>query len=179
MIFSNRSAPILMGLFLTLSFSITLNAEVYRSVDADGNVTYSDQPHSGAEKVEVQQPTIVPSTRSQIKLQPDSDSNKAVPYTTIEIVSPGDEATFRNVQSVSVRGQLAPGLQTSFGHRAQILFNGGALSEPGTSLSGSIDQVDRGAHTLQLVVLDKAGKIIARSPVSQFFLHKTSIRGAN
>ena len=166
-------------LLLSAVISVATLAEVYRSVDAEGNVTYSDKPHEGAKKVEVNEPTIIPSTRNQIRLTPDESGKQALPYTTVEIVTPANEETLRNVQSVSVSGQLAPNLQTSFGHRAQLLFDGGPISEPGTSLRATLNEVDRGTHTLQLIVIDAAGTTIARSPVSTFFLHKNFVRPAN
>ena len=169
----------LAGGFCALLMSAVVGADVYRSVDADGNVTYSDTPHSGAEKIEVQEPTIIPSTRSQIKLGPDKSAKQAVPYTSIAIASPANEETLRNVRTVSVQGQLPPSLQTSFGHRVQILFNGSPVTQPSASLSATLNDVERGAHTLELVVVDRRGTEIARSPASTFFLHQTSVRGAN
>ncbi|MGR8948249.1 MAG: DUF4124 domain-containing protein [Gammaproteobacteria bacterium] len=169
-----------LGIFtFALLISTYASAEVYRSVDADGNVTYSDTPHSGAEKIEVREPTIIPSTRSRIKLGSEKQPKQALPYTKIEIVSPSNEETLRNVQSVSVRGLLIPGLQTAYGHRVEILFNGSAIGEPGISLNATLNEVVRGAHTLQLRVVDRQGSEVARSPVSQFFLHKNSVRRAN
>ena len=76
-------------------------------------------------------------------------------------------------------GQLIPGLQTAFGHRAQILFDGSPIREPGTALRATLNEVERGAHTLQLVVLDRQGTAVARSPVSQFFLHQNFVRPGN
>ena len=169
----------LAGGFCALLMWTIAGADVYRSVDADGNVTYSDTPHSGAEKIEVKDPTIVPSTRSQIKLGPEKSAKRAVPYKTIAIASPANDETIRNVRTVRVQGRLSPGLQTSFGHRVQILFNGAPVSEPGVSLSATLNDVDRGAHTLQLVVVDSRGSEVARSAASTFFLHQNSIQRAN
>ena len=166
-------------LFWLAVLCTTVSADVYRSVDAEGNVTYSDQPHEGAEKLDVKPPTIIPSTPNQIKSAADKTAKQAVPYTTVEIVAPANEETLRNVQSVSVSGQLIPGLQTAFGHRVQILFDGSPIREPGTALRATLNEVERGAHTLQLVVLDRQGTAVARSPVSQFFLHKNFVRPGN
>lgn len=168
-----------MGAILPLVFVYVgdLFAEVYRSVDAEGNVTYSDTPHAGATKIDVPSPTIIPSTRAQTKLKPDKQKKTAVPYTSLSIVQPADESTLRNVQSVSVRAQISPNLQTSFGHRAQILFNGQPLGSPGAGLSATINDIERGAHTLQVVVTGKDGATIDQSPVSRFYLHKNSVGG--
>ena len=166
-------------LVLAAALSFAAAADVYRSVDSDGNVTYSDQPHEGAKKVEVTEPTIIPSTRSQIKLGPEKKPKQAEPYTSIEIINPANEATLRNVQTVSVSAELVPRLQTSFGHRAQILLDGSPVSEPGRALSVTLNQVDRGAHSLQLIVLDRQGNTVASSPVSQFFLHQNFVRPGN
>lgn len=150
-------------------------ADIFRSVDADGNVTYSDVPHKGAKKVQIQKPTIIPSVRTTSKLAPIKDEKDAVSYKTIKITAPGNDETLRNIQTVSVSGQVSPSLQARLGHRASFLFNGKRLGEPGRQLNATIREVERGAHTLQLVILDKDGKMIAKSPVSKFFVHKTSV----
>ena len=166
-------------LLIVVVFSGAAFGEVYRSVDADGNVIYSDKPHAGAEKIEVQKPTIIPSTRNQLKLRPEQSSKQAASYTTIEIAAPANEQTLRNVQSVSVSGRLQPGLQTAFGHKVKFLFDGKPVQEAGRSLNVTINQVERGAHSLQMLVVDRNGKTIASSPVSQFFLHQNFVRPAN
>ena len=164
-------------LVLTASMLATTNlsADVCRSVDADGNVTYSDTAHAGAKKVEVLQPTIIPSMRTTKKIAPGQTKNDSLDYTSVKIVAPAPEANLRNIESVSVRAQTTPRLQTRLGHRASFLFDGSAIREPSTALNATIEQVERGAHTIQLVIIDKSGKTVAQSAVSQFFVHKTSV----
>lgn len=150
-------------------------ADVFRSVDADGNVTYSDVPHKGATKVQIQKPTIIPSVRTTSKLTPKKDGKDAVDYTSVKIISPANDETLRNIQSVSITGQVSPSLQARLGHRASFLFDGKRIGEPSRQLNARIPDIERGAHTLQLVILDKDGKTIGKSPVSTFFVHKNSI----
>lgn len=169
------------ALTLSVTFIVALLAtpvsiaDVFRSVDADGNVTYSDVPHKGATKVQIQKPTIVPSVRTTSKLTPNKDEKDALGYESVKITSPANDETLRNIQTVSVRGQVSPSLQTRLGHRASFLFNGKRIGEPGRQLNASIRDIERGAHTLQLVILDGNGKTIGKSPVSKFFVHKNSI----
>lgn len=44
--------PVMLGL------SCTLQAQVYKSTDADGNVIYSDTPGAGSEEVEIPEPNL-------------------------------------------------------------------------------------------------------------------------
>lgn len=164
------------ALFASVLIAPNLSADVFRSVDADGNVTYSDTPHDGAKKIVIQKPTIIPSVRSTTKLTPNKPQNGALPYKTIKIVSPAEEETLRNIQSVSVSAQLSPSLQTRFGHQASFLFNGSPVGEPSSRLNVTIGQIERGAHTVKVVVLDRDGKTVAQSPATQFFVHKNSIQ---
>jgi hypothetical protein len=41
-----------------IGFSLAAHAQVYRSTDADGNVTFSDQPTPESEKVNVPAPNV-------------------------------------------------------------------------------------------------------------------------
>lgn len=45
-------------LAMLLGLHLPLAAQVYRSVDAEGNVTFSDQPTEGSEAVTIEQPNL-------------------------------------------------------------------------------------------------------------------------
>jgi hypothetical protein len=151
-------------------------AEVYRWRDADGNVIFSDKPREGAEKIELRDTTVVPALRPTTRLSPDEseDAPRALPYETLLISEPPADETLRNVQSVTVNATSSPALQTAFGHRLQLYLDGGAHGQPTTTGNWTLNDVERGAHSLEVAILDGTGAEVARSAPSSFYLHRQS-----
>jgi len=156
-------------------------ADVYRWKDGDGNVIFSDKPHEGAEKIELRETTVVPGVRPTTRLSPDDAERapQALSYETLVIVEPPAEATLRNTQTVNVSVAATPPLQVAFGHRLQLYLDGGAYGIPTTRSTYVLDEVARGAHTLEAAVLDSSGAEVARSAPSTFYLHQPSIAKPN
>lgn len=155
-------------------------AEVYRWVDGDGNVIFSDTPQEGAEAVELGETTVVPAIEVPREPRPGQSgdgSQRAVAYESVSIASPANEETLRNLPTVDVSVALSPPLQARFGHELQLIVDGQPFAEPGTQTTFSLPEVYRGSHTLQAVVLGPDGEEIARSPQSVFFMHRTSVQG--
>lgn len=164
---------------VALAYCASVSAEIYRWKDDDGHVVYSDTPQPGAEKVQLSEPTIVPSQpiANSAAQKTQVDKPAAKPYESVTITSPPDQETIReNVANISVSVNVQPALQVRYGHQLQLLFDGQQVGKPGRSLKFNLPNVDRGAHTLQGVVLDAKGGALARSPTSTFFVHKTSIK---
>jgi Domain of unknown function (DUF4124) len=165
---------------VALMYCATASAEIYRWKDEEGNVIYSDTPQPGAEIVELSEPTIVPG--QPVPSAADATSGKAEklqakPYESVTITRPTDEQTFwDNVANIGVTINLRPALQAGFGHKLQLLFDGQAVGKPGSGRSFTLPGVERGAHTLQAVILDTDGQVFARSPITTFFVHKQMIR---
>ncbi len=165
---------------IAVAYAATAAADVYRSKDADGNVIYSDEAGPGAEKVEARDPTILPAeplpSRTSASKTP-NPKQSAKPYESVSITRPANEQTIRdNVANINVAISVRPPLQVGFGHRLQLLFDGQGVGPPGRKLSFTLPNVDRGAHTLEAVVLDPNGPVKARSPITTFFVHKHSVR---
>ena len=167
------------GLIALLSVTHA-QAEVYRWKDADGNVVYSDTPKPGAEEVTISEPTIVPSYRPRptTATQTSTSATDGKPYDQLQINQPANEETFRNVTNVNVSVAARPALQQSIGHALQLLYDGQVLGEPGSQTSYQLADVERGAHTLQAEIIDASGKSLIRSPITTFFVHKTSVKRA-
>jgi hypothetical protein len=170
------------SLLLSLSFDILFSvigansaqAEVYKQVNPDGSVTFTDVPKSKDEEPVPLQPIT---TFKAPKAPPISSSTKTsqpttVEYTSISITSPANEDTIRdNSGNLTVTASVAPGLQS--GHTMVLLDNGKSLGE---SASGSfkLSNVDRGAHTLSVQIQDSAGKALITSEPVTVYLHRRS-----
>lgn len=168
---------ILLALYILACVAPAAAGDVYRWKDADGNVIFSDKPHEGAEKIELRETTIVPGGRPTTKLSPDGAASgpQALSYETLTIVEPPAEETLRNTQTVNVSVAAMPPLQVGFGHRLQLYVDGAAYGIPDTRSNYVLENVARGAHTLEAAVLDAGGAEIARSAPSTFYLHQPAV----
>lgn len=148
-------------------------AEVYKRVNPDGSVEFTDVPAS-----EEEQPIALPpaSTYRAPTLAP--TQQKATPtvtatrYTALTIVSPANEATLRdNAGNVEVKVSLSPALQS--GHQLVLLVDGS--SQGGVSGNSiSLTNLNRGSHQLQAEVRDAEGKSLISSAAVTVYLHRHS-----
>ena len=159
---SHRRARLTLLAGLTLA-ALPVEAEVYRSVDKDGHVIFSDRP-SGAD-----QPVIIGPTNS---MQPapsganpsSTPADAAAPgpaYQHVGIIEPQDGGTVTNVAgNILVRFELNPALRE--GDTVQLLIDGvpGGLPAEGGLLAPANA---RGDHQLEVQVLDVSGAVVATS----------------
>ncbi len=148
-------------------------AQVYRTVDEHGNVIYSDRPQPGSEELKGVGVQTVENPPAPAVQRPPTPP-QAQPYTDIVITAPESGATLRdNTGNVQVSAALTPGLQSGFGHRAQLYVDGVPHGEPGAGLAWTLSNVDRGSHTLRLAIVDPDGREVAASAATTFQLHRT------
>ena len=163
--------------YLTLSLLIlfmpAVHADVYRSVDKDGHVVYSDKPSQGAEKIEIKDAqTIHLPTAGPFRYQP--PAKEAPPrYSSVAISSPGnDESIRQNSGDVTVQISVSPGLKS--GDVISLLMDGKEVAS-GPASSVTLKNVDRGSHTLQARVLGSDGSTWASSESVTFHLLRHSV----
>ena len=117
--------------FIAVMLGLPAFAEVYKVVDADGNITYTDQPQPDAQLA----PLALPPVNKIPAAQPappgednESETREAQPepfagYTQAYILSPEQDQIIPNQQSnIIVQLWLQPQLQS--GHRVQLFLNG-------------------------------------------------------
>jgi len=167
---------------LCLLCSLALAATVYRWVDENGVVHYSDQPHPNAEKMQVHAAqTYKPSaldTPSAGGGGGSSASSSASPYRGCAVVQPQDGQAYANVDSLTVVVQTDPQLHQ--GDKVYVMIdgqavNGGAPTGPQFVLS----PVGRGSHTAQAQVKDAGGAIMCQTPTVTFEVHQNSLLNPN
>ncbi|MFK7731136.1 MAG: DUF4124 domain-containing protein [Pseudomonadales bacterium] len=163
----------LLGLLLSQS---TL-AEIYKTVDKDGNVVYTDQaPHGDkkTEKVKLKPSNSVPAIQTPaIKLSPE-DPDKPFKYKTLRIVSPeNDGAIEHGPGNFSVTAKILPQLRNS--DRIQLFIDGKPHGKPGKSTSWALKNVFRGTHMLQVKVLSLNGKTLKKSKKSSVHVFRPSV----
>lgn len=168
--------PLLIPL-LSLSLSQPSLAEIYKTVDKDGNVVYTDQaPHGNkkTEKVTLKPSNSVPAIETPaIKLSPDSP-DKPFKYKSLRIVSPeNDSAIEHGPGNFSVKVKIKPNLSNS--HSIQLFIDGEPYGQPGNSTSWALTNVFRGTHILQVKILDARGKTVKKSKKSSVHVFRPSV----
>jgi len=171
----SRSIFVLLGLLATAAVS----ADVWRWVDDDGVVHFSDTPREGAELVDVSASSrstgarVYQSTAPSNTDDPATATEEAFKYESLSISSPGAEETLWNIEgTLSVTLSLSPGLQA--GHQVRVYFNGEPRMVNSTSFT--IDEVYRGVHNLQAEVLDATGRLMIRSTSNRFYVQQNTVR---
>ena len=160
---------------LLCSFPLTAAAAVYKWVDDAGTVHFSDTPQEGADEVHVAPPqTYTPERLPPVTPRPQAPAATAE-YTRFEITSPGADQTLRdNTGAVTVTFDLDPPLKVERGHKLVVLLDGEAQS-PVTDASLTLQNVDRGTHSLQGRIIDGRGQVVTTSETVQIHLHRQSV----
>ena len=147
---------------LALSVAANAAAAVYKWVQPDGSVVYSDRAPEGitapAELPELQEikmpPPPAPSTENTSNDQ--SVQTPAVDYTKLQITEPADNSSFHDTAGqVTIKLDLQPALQE--GDVVSIVMDGKEVGQ-GKSSAVSLSNVDRGSHTLRAMVKNTNGK---------------------
>jgi hypothetical protein len=162
-------------LIIGLAGGLAGAAEVFRWVDDDGVVHFSDRPHEGSEEIDVQpaQGFSAPPVQRRAK-KDDGDADEAGSYESLTISRPSkDETIWNMLGEIQVVVDLSPELDPD--HSVQLFLDGEVVgSSVGGNLTFNLTDVDRGTHALRAEVRDDSGKsLIASSPVT-FTVQKTS-----
>ena len=171
-----ETRPILV--LLALLATTASASEIYRWVDEDGVVHFSDQPRAGAERIKLPEPNTISAPVRAQRQQEDVDDTAQQPeepfsYESLEIASPAAEETLWNIEGVlNVSLALTPALQT--GHRVRVFFDGTPQDVRGTSFQ--LEEVWRGVHNIQAEVLDENGQLMIRSEPNRFYVQQNTVR---
>jgi hypothetical protein len=174
-----RTLLLIAGLMIGLAAA----ADVFRWVDENGQVNYSDRPHDGAEEIELMdvQTFSAPATsrRPPDSSGSESESEPSFRYELLEITRPAQEEVLWNIEGqLDVSAQLVPRLQR--GHSLRWILDGQAVK--GLSPSSTrvrLSEVYRGSHNLSVEVLDRSGTNVIRSQPVSFSVQQTSIQNPN
>ena len=163
----------ILGLLL---LCITASANVvYKSVQKDGTVVYTDVPSKGATSVNLSavNSAVISTTHSPANQAKVSKPNKQLePHTeySVFIRTPVAEQTLRNnAGEVIVNAEVLPKKAGKF----QLILDN-QIVHTQTSGKFGLENIQRGAHNIEVNFLDNSGKILASSKQQTFYLHKAS-----
>lgn len=157
-----------------------LSAEVYRQVDAQGNVTYTDEPVEGtqAEKIKVKPVTTVTLPKPEAVREPERLREKVEQegsvYDSVSFLAPGDDEAFHSGSGdIEFRVTSSPGLRNS--HKYEVTLDGQPV---GQSTSGSVmvRNVFRGTHDAGVNIVDSNGVTVKSGETITFTIHRPSVQ---
>ncbi len=158
-----------------LVFASIAGAVMYKGVDAEGKVVYSDRPFDDAEKFTPPPISVMDAEKVKVDEKPVEEKKPVeFKYISFDIISPANNQTIRNEPDVAVLLEIKPGLNTEESHSIWMLVNGKPVVKNTQSLSLKIGRLDRGANELQAQIRDKNGKIVVRTRTTVVFVHQTS-----
>jgi len=162
---------------MCLASAVASAASVYKWVDENGVTHFSDQPHENAQKVELKAPQTfsAPKTTS-------TPSRPATPgrpaekvYQSCSMSEPTNDQVFMNTDTVSAGTSVQPTVRP--GDTVVVTMDGAPV--PGVPANGgqfTITPVDRGEHTIQMVVKDASGVTVCSSASVTFHVRQPSLQ---
>ena len=160
---------------LLLIIAVTARAEVYKSINADGEVVYSDRPTQGAERVKM--PALPSYTPRPLRTPGRSAPalEQQLQYERFSITRPANDATIRNnLGTVEIATRLVPALLTALGHRIQYYLDGVAHGALHDSTTLTLSNVERGEHRLSVSVVDATGTVLISTAETTVFVKRAS-----
>jgi len=173
-----RILLILAGLALSLAAA---SQEIYRWVDKNGIVHYSDQPDSpNAVLITVIEPNAyegeaaTPDGGGSGSSGSEPDEAPVVsPYESLSIVQPTpDEVFFGSDATVSVQAELQGTLRPD--HSVVFFLNGNR--RPAAGLGMQLSGLARGSYFLRASILDRNGEPVLTSQQTTFHVRQASTR---
>ena len=135
-------------LLLSLLLAGVCQAQIYKSVDRDGNVTFSDRPPSGSEEAEA------------VELKPlnTAPAPEALP----------EPSSRREKGNLTVNVAVEPPL--SGGEHLQLYLDGTPQGEPQRANQWQLEGLPRGGHDLRVDRLGMRGEVRASSDTIRFYV---------
>ncbi|MGK0223728.1 MAG: hypothetical protein ACI9ON_002975 [Limisphaerales bacterium] len=180
--------------FFTLVLAVSgvhAASRIYKSVDAEGNVIFTDVPPTNGEQkavVELNETNQFdgPAPRSEQTgsrgnrrdqtSDLDTTEEEAEPpiYEVLQVTSPKHDLAIReNSGSVSITVSLTPELSNEHGHALEILMDGETLANAAMT-SVDLANVDRGTHNISARVIDEEGRTLITSETVSFHMLRYS-----
>lgn len=177
----------LMILSATMLVSGIAESRFYKSVDADGNIIYSDTPTPGAEQ-------LTPPPISTVEGRPAAkDTGNAAnttdeaateepakkpptKYTKFSMLQPAnDDTIWDNSGAVPVSLKLEPALDTENGHSIWVYVDGKAVVKNSQSLVQPLSGIDRGTHRIRAEVRNEKRKTLKRTKDVTIHMKRASV----
>lgn len=156
-------------LLLLLATTVTAEDKVYRYVDANGVIHYTDKPPSkGAKPVKLPKLQTFSGGTGAPAPAPDASPLPVAPQFSLAINSPTPDQTFRGTgTTVNVTVSILPALVSGYG---LIYYLDGTPQNdtPITQTSHTLSGLERGSHDITVALVGPKGEEVARSSVTVY-----------
>ena len=161
-------------IILLLLASLPAQAEIYRGVDEDGNVFYSDKEQPDSELIPTPSPNTVTMPKPEAKKPAEIEKPEAT-YKSFGIASPTNDLTIRdNTGNLPVTLSIDPELNIKNGDSIRLSIDNQVSVPKTTSLSTQLPNIARGTHTLKAELVSASGQTILSHSV-QFHMKRFSV----
>lgn len=158
-------------------------AQIYKTTDGDGNVSYSDTPPASgpSEQVKLRETNSTPAPEmvepAPSYSDPAEDTEEGAEY-SVTISSPANETTIpMGPGNFSITASVEPAL--SQGALLQLYVDGSPSGNPQSSNSWTLTNVFRGAHDLKVAVVSNRGDPLAESEAVRVYVLRPSTNFKN
>lgn len=151
------------ALIFSLFFSNIATAEIYKTVDKNGRITYSDTPppNTNAKPVELKPINTTPAVVATPNYTPTPTQNMDSPPYQVQLIAPINGTTLMpNERSVTLSASLNQNLQN--GDVFVYKIDGEIITKT-TEFSYSYNEPPRGEHSLTVEVVNTEGTTLAQS----------------
>ncbi|MEN1727507.1 MAG: DUF4124 domain-containing protein [Pseudomonadota bacterium] len=164
---------LILALFLLLLPTLAIAQPIYKVVDEDGNVTYTDQrPSEDAEPMVLPELNVLDSRSSAPPVTPGQTSDPDVEPLQLTIVTPQNEENIRGTGNT-----LTVALESSIELPASALivfYLNGEAQEPIRTLNHTFDFIPRGEHSLRAELQTGSGRVLAQTESVTFYMRQAS-----
>ena len=171
-----RNATYLVAILCAAAITLPAAAgeRVYKRIGEDGVVEFTDVPGGNAEEVEISEPQTYRAPPLPAA-EPQAAAPQDVAFTYIlAIVSPASEQAFPpGPGDIPVTVKVDPPVEARLRHRLELVVDGKPRPLAGTRVT--LKNMDRGAHTVSVRVVDGSGKVIGESAAVTFYVQRPSI----
>jgi len=163
------------------------HADIYKTIDANGNVTYSDKPiNQDSTQISIPKTNSSPASAATSTPAPENNSGTTAPvvgtdankntkqaYTTFSFASPLDQDSIQNQPILNVKMNVQPSLQE--GDLIQVNVDGAAMEAPKHQTSFDFTIPYRGTHTLSATLFDKDMQVLKKSNSITIYVHQAHL----
>lgn len=167
-------------LWLVIFVTLAVQADIYRSIDREGNVTFTDEPDAKAEIIELEESMTyealpIPVAVPVENVSSPSETSKQPKY-NISIMSPEqNQSLWEGGGIFTATVSVQPGLNANRADQLQFKLDGKAVSGAQSELSHAFQSIERGSHILAVSIVDKNGKVLKTSKSILFHIHRNSV----
>ena len=179
---------VILAVLLTFLVGVGLHvdpskAQVYKKRNADGSVTYSDKPISGAEKVDVEPAPVTefakptgPAASAPVPVEaPAAEASAEAVEFKVSITAPEHNQAIRaNDGQLQVSWQSQPA-KLPEGYNYELVVDGVTAWRGFNSQQVTLAEIDRGERRLFVRIVDADNQQVARSDTVAVFVLRASV----